>query len=212
MVMDVPNAFIQASIPKREKGDRIIMKIRGRLVNWLVEIAPITYRDHVVIKNGVKVLYLEILRAIYGMLEAALLWYRKFWTDLEEIGFKFHDYDPCIAYKMVEGYQHLLRFHVDDILSSHRMKKVNDEFAQWAQRKYGAVKPVEFKRGKVFRFLRMTLDFRKSGECHVLTDDKIEDLVKRWPEEIKISDKPLTPCTSSLFKKGKVDCWVARNV
>ena len=72
MVMDVPNAFIQASIPKRAKGDRIIMKIRGRLVDWLVEIVPMTYRDHVVIENGVKVLYLEILRAIYGMLEVGL--------------------------------------------------------------------------------------------------------------------------------------------
>ena len=27
MVVDILNAFIQASIPKREKGDRIIMKI-----------------------------------------------------------------------------------------------------------------------------------------------------------------------------------------
>ena len=43
MIMDIPNAFIQASIPKREKGDRIVMKIRGRLVDWLVEISPETY-------------------------------------------------------------------------------------------------------------------------------------------------------------------------
>ena len=43
MSMDIPNAFIQVSIPEREKGDRIIMKIRGRLVDWLVEIAPETH-------------------------------------------------------------------------------------------------------------------------------------------------------------------------
>ena len=43
MIMDIPNAFIQASIPKREKGDRIVMKIWGRLVDWLVEISPETY-------------------------------------------------------------------------------------------------------------------------------------------------------------------------
>ena len=111
---------------KREKEDQIIMKIRGKLVEWLVEIAPETYQEHVVIENGVKVLYLEILRAIYGMLEAALLWYRKFHTDLESIGFCFHDYDPCIAMKMVGGFQHLIRFHVDDIFASHKLAKVND--------------------------------------------------------------------------------------
>ena len=63
------------------------MKIHGKLVEWLVEIAPETYREHVVIENRVKNLYLEILRAIYGMLEATLLWYRKFCTDIENIGF-----------------------------------------------------------------------------------------------------------------------------
>merc|ERR1711949_54984 len=99
------------------------MKVRGRLVDWLGEISPETYRENAVIENGVKVLYLEILRAIYGMLEAALLWYRKFRTDLESEGFRFNEYDPCIACKMVEGYQHLVRFHVDDVLSSHKLSR-----------------------------------------------------------------------------------------
>ena len=165
MCMDIPNAFIQAGIPKREKGDQIIMKIRGKLVEWLVEIAPETYQEHVVIENGVKVLYLEILRAIYGMLEAALLWYRKFRTDLESIGFRFHDYDPCIAMKMVGGFQHLICF---------KLTKVNDDFAVWAQNKYGKLKPVEVKRGKVFKFLGMTLNFETPGECHVLQKEELK--------------------------------------
>ena len=143
MCLDIPNAFIQAGIPKREKGDRIVMKIRGQLVEWLVELDPETYRDHVVIENGVKVLYVEILRAIYGMLEAALMWYKKFRTDLEGIGFVFNPYDPCIAQRTVRGKQHLIRFHVDDVLSSHEESEVNDEFATWAQKLYGTVKPVE---------------------------------------------------------------------
>ena len=56
MYMDIPNAFIQAGIPKREKGDRIIMKIRGQLVDWVVELSSGTYKDHMVIENGIKVL------------------------------------------------------------------------------------------------------------------------------------------------------------
>ena len=132
MIMDIPNAFIQAGIPKRKKGDRIIMKIRGRLVDWLIEISPETYQDKVVVENGVKVLYLEIVRAIYGMLEAALMWYRRLQTDLEMEEYKFHEYDPCIVMKVIGGKQHLVRFHVDDILSSHEDSKVNDNFALWA--------------------------------------------------------------------------------
>ena len=70
-----------------------------------------------------------MLQAIYGMLTASLLLYLKFKKDLEKIGFKFNDYDPCIANRMVNGNQNTVRFHVDDLLSSHVDPKVNDRFA-----------------------------------------------------------------------------------
>ena len=69
---------------------------------------------------------------------------------------------------------------MDDILSSHEKAKVNDDFALWAQRKYGKIKPVEVKQGKRFRFLGMVLDFSHAGECHVLQDDHIDDIVSNW--------------------------------
>lgn len=118
------------------------------------------------------------------MLEAALLWYRKFLTDLESIWFCFHDYYPCIAMKMVGGFQHLIRIHVDDIFASHKLAKVNDDFAVWENKKYWKLKPVEVKRWRVFEFLGMTLNFETPGECHVLQEEKVEDLISFWPEEI----------------------------
>jgi hypothetical protein len=41
MTNDVPNAFVQTPIP--QDGVKIIMKIRGQLVNLLLEIAPEAY-------------------------------------------------------------------------------------------------------------------------------------------------------------------------
>ena len=105
--------------------------------------------------------------------------------------------------KVIGGKQHLVRFHVDDILSSHEDSKVNDYFALWAQRKYGRIKPVEVKRGKTFRFLGMTLNFSQTGECHVLQEEMIEEVVSSWPEDFEKTNKELTPCTSSLFEKGE---------
>ena len=89
-----------------------------------------------------------MLRAIYGMLTASLLWYLKFKKDLENIGFKFNDYDPCIANRLVNGYQHTVRFHVDDLLSSHVDPKVNDRFQVWLEKMYGKYKAVGPTRGK----------------------------------------------------------------
>ena len=99
MTCDIPNAFIQTDAPKKMKGKRIIMKVRDRLVDWLIELDPVGFQKFVVIENGQKVFYLLILRAIYGMLEASLLWYRKFRKDLESVGFIFN---PMMAVSPIE--------------------------------------------------------------------------------------------------------------
>ena len=74
MSADIPNAFIQAKLPKKNRGDdthdenrgeeRVIMKITGVLVTMLLKIAPEIYGKYVVIENGKRVLYVEVLRAV----------------------------------------------------------------------------------------------------------------------------------------------------
>ena len=125
------------------------MKITGVLVDMMMEIAPQTYGKFVVYKKGRKVLYVVVLKAIYGMLQAALLWYKKFRNDLEGIGYKFNSYDPCVVNKMISNKQHTLRFHVDDVMASHVDKKVNDDFLDWANKEYGEIGKVKASRGKV---------------------------------------------------------------
>ena len=66
----------------KEIGERVIMKIRGKLVDWLVDLDPGKYENLVVIENHQKVIYLLNHKAIYGMLKAPLLWYRKLKKDL----------------------------------------------------------------------------------------------------------------------------------
>ena len=80
MSTDLPNAFIQAEVPKdkKKKSERIIMKITGKLVDVLISIAPEVYSGYVVYENGKKVIYVVVLQALYGMLISALLWYKKF--------------------------------------------------------------------------------------------------------------------------------------
>ena len=40
----------------------------------MVQVNP-EYDDDVRLEHGVKILYVQILRALYGMIESALLWY-----------------------------------------------------------------------------------------------------------------------------------------
>ena len=137
MCADIPNAFIQAEMPDISDGEeRVTMKITGVLVDMLVQLSPEIYGPYVVFEKQRKVIYVQVLKAIYGMLQAALLWYNKFRQELEKEGFEFNPYDPCVGNRMKNGSQHTIRFHVDDVMSSHINPKVNDDFDKWLQAKY----------------------------------------------------------------------------
>jgi len=68
-IFDVPGAYLHAKIPDDKFA---ILKIEGEFVDIMCEVNP-EYKDDVRYENGKKVLYLQILRALYGMIESALL-------------------------------------------------------------------------------------------------------------------------------------------
>ena len=101
------------------------------------------------------------------MLISALLWYKKFQKDLEGIGFIFNPYDPCIANRIVKKKQQTIRFHVDDLKSSHVDSKVNDKFLDWLKEKYGKIGKLKVTRGKLHTYLGMIFDYRTKGKVRV---------------------------------------------
>jgi hypothetical protein len=116
---DIPKAFIQTEKDDIDKdGDRTIMKIRGILVDILCELEP-SYLDFVVWEKREKTLYMHVLKA-YGLLESAILFYRRLVSDLIGYGFELNPYDPCVANKMVNGQQLTVSWHVDDMKMSHK--------------------------------------------------------------------------------------------
>ena len=104
MTLDIPNAFVQTPITRGD--ERVIMKIRGVLVDILCELAPEVYQPYVVEERNNKLLYMEMLKALYGMLVASLLYYKKFRKDIGTIGFKINPYDVCVANRNVHDNQH----------------------------------------------------------------------------------------------------------
>ena len=74
MVLDVTNTYINTNMPTKKHGEeRLIMMITGVLVDMLLELGSDTYRKYVVFENGKKVIYVVVLREIYGTLVAAPL-------------------------------------------------------------------------------------------------------------------------------------------
>jgi hypothetical protein len=188
-------------MPELEEGDeRVIMKMTGILLELMVELAPELYGPYVVFENGKRVLYLQVLRALYGMLIAALLWYKMFRKDLEQIGFEFNSYDPCVANRDIKNKQQTIRFHVDDLKSSHVDSKVNDEFLEWANDKYGRHGKVVATRGKVHEYLGMKFDFSQEGEVLISMAEYMKKLIDEFPHPI--TKKAHTPAAEDLFAEG----------
>ena len=96
-IVDVGTAFLHA-----DNDEEILMKLRGKIVELLVQLKPTMYRKSVTIgPNGEPILYVRLLKALYGLLRSALLFYKKLRSNLENIGFEINPYDPCVANKMV---------------------------------------------------------------------------------------------------------------
>ena len=83
------------------------------------------------------------------MLVESLMWYSKLRGDLEDIGFEFNPYDPCVANIIVNDKKHTTRFHVNDLLSSHIVSKVDEFVLKRPNKKYGTYGELQSTCGKV---------------------------------------------------------------
>ena len=198
MTLDIPNAFVQTNIPT--SGEKVVMKIRGELVNILTEICPGVYDDYVLYEGKHKVLYVRMIKALYGMMIASILYYKKFRRDIEEIGFEVNPYDICVANRIVRGKQHTVTWHVDDLKSSHEDKTVNDEFHKWCEGKYGSdtVGHVKVVRGKTHDYLAMILDYSKDGALKVDMKYYIDGMIEDFPYDLNATK--VAPWSDKLLK------------
>ena len=112
---DIPSAFVNTEV-----DEDVIMVLKGDLADMMVQIAPQIYRKYVTVdKKGTPILYVKLQKALYGLMRASLLFYRKLRQELEDYGFEVNPYDPCVANKMTEGGKQLtLVWHVDDLMGS----------------------------------------------------------------------------------------------
>ena len=55
-------------------GEKSLERFAASSRGCLVQMAPDLYKPYVTLEKGQPVLYLEVLKALYGMLQSSLLW------------------------------------------------------------------------------------------------------------------------------------------
>ena len=194
--VDLPNFFKQTPQPD---DDKVVIHLRGRLAELMVLIASELYTPFVILENGKKVLYVQLLNALYGTLKAALLSYMKLRKDLEEDGFIINPYDMCVAKKLVDGKQMTVVWYVDDLKLSHicpqEVSATIEFLCEHYEDENGKLKVT---RGKIHYFLGMTLDYTTPGEVKIKMINYVKKMIREFPVEIKEAQK--TPAAEHLFK------------
>ena len=143
------------------------------------------------------------MKAIYGMLQSALLFCNKLRKDLEDSGFEVNPYDPCVANKEVRGTQMTVVWHVDDMKISHKMPDAVSSFMSYIEKKYGSIGKVKITRGKKHKYLGMTLDYSIKGKVKVdMTKYVKKDMLAEFPAS-NMQDTSATPANDNLFKENE---------
>ena len=96
---DVAGAYLKAFM-----DNFVLIKFTGELVDILCKM-NLEHTKFVTVENGVKTLYVQLVKAIYGCVKSALLWYNLFTSKLKKMCFVLNPYDPCIANSVIDGSQ-----------------------------------------------------------------------------------------------------------
>ena len=190
--VDIPGAFMQADI------DEVIhVKFEGEIAEMLVKMDPKLYRKYVKDENGKTVLYVELLKALYGTLRAALLFWKLLSGKLVQWGFVINPYDWCVANKMIDGKQCTIMWHVDDLKISHVDPKVNTTVIGLINAEFGKEAPLTITRGSTHDYLGMTLDYTEDGKVKIKMTDYVTKMLAELPEDMN-GEAP-TPAANHLF-------------
>ena len=65
------------------------MLLKGKLAEFMVQIDPQMYQKYITTSSkGDPMLYVRLSKALYGLLQSALLFYRKLCTEFEDFVFE----------------------------------------------------------------------------------------------------------------------------
>ena len=133
---DTLGAYLHADLNVRDDKERVILTPTGNCVDIMCEVNP-EHIVNVIYENGKKVLYMAILKVIYGCIESALRWYELFSQTLEKESFIINPYDRYIANAMINRKQCTIVWYINDNKLSHKDPKDITEILEIMKNHFG---------------------------------------------------------------------------
>lgn len=121
---DITGAYLESSL---EPNDIVYMFLSKDSVDQLKKLDPKIVR-HVMTDGRALV---RLLKALYGTIQAAKLWYRKLKEIITKYGFCQHPHDQCVFVYVRNGILMVVGFHVDDLLMICKDRSIIDDFVAY---------------------------------------------------------------------------------
>jgi hypothetical protein len=183
---------------------KVIMKLEGVMTEIILKIDPQQYEQYTSYEHGKPVVYVILEKALYGTLQAALLFWQNLSSQLKEWGFEINPYDFCVANKRIDGNQCTIVWHVDDLKISHVDPKAVTTILNLLDDRYGQEivggkrAPLTINRGKRHDYLGMTLDYTEDSAVKIDMRDYVNKVLTEMPATM--DGTATTPAADHLFE------------
>ncbi|KAL7563159.1 hypothetical protein ACA910_014438 [Epithemia clementina (nom. ined.)] len=161
--------------------DFVLMKLEDEIVDIMCQVNP-AYIPFVVMERGRKVLYVQLMKVLYGCVKSALLWYQLFVSTLQGQGFELNPFDVCIANKMVDGKQCTVIWYVDDTKISHEDSQVVSDVIAAIEEKFGKMTVMQ---GKAHNFLGMDIEFKDNKMVQVQMTEYLKAAIRSLESQLQ---------------------------
>ena len=148
-------------------------------------------------KNGTKVLYVKLQKALYGLMRASLLFYQNLRKELEKYIFVVDPYDPCVANMTTKRGKKLTAvWHVDDLMALCEDNFELRKFSCYLGNLYGL--KLSMRVGRTHDYLGVDMEFCEDRVLEVSMFKYLQNVLNQFLE--KIMCRAATPAHDRLFE------------
>ena len=181
--IDVTGAYLNAEIQKE-----IYIRMPQEVSSHLIK----RYPRFAVGVDGSGRVYARLKKALYGTIEASVLWYLLLMEILAQIGFSPNPKEPCVLNMTRENCQITVGVYVDDLLCTSKSTENLIWLANYLQ---SAFDGITVHTGKKHNFLGRTIEFFPEGIAKITMEKHISSLI----DKLHISGFSAYPATTTLF-------------
>jgi Reverse transcriptase (RNA-dependent DNA polymerase) len=167
-------------------------------VDLLVQVER-SFGEYMTYTRGKKVLYASLNKALYGTVQASLLFWRQLLDFLiNQLDFIRNPYNWCVVNKIIDDKQCTVVWYVDDLKISHKDPEVVSQTIELIREEFGSKMDVPVCWGKLHEYLGIQIDFSEDKKVKMTMYDYLDELIREGPANL-MKGTSVMPAANHFF-------------